>query len=649
LFGFRSDKKRKANIINKLESPDKPKVSPLSLNLDDRYKEQSASPIAQIRKLRFNPIDFIENITTSFSPSSVFVVEMLEIGVKAVIASRKGAFLEVKYLKNYSYEELHSIYEGVVSKEVEFDNEWIRNFENIFVILTHDILYELPSDVIVVDNRNSEFHKITIPHSKFKDNNASNNMLKKQIRAVTGYNSDEIYTSSVHRVIKKEKKEDESVFAVSLVEKAYYDEMETYLESSGFRFMRSYTIHALLYASFECDNAESTLRLHISGQNAYVVEKYRESAFEHIEFDLSADEDSLLGMIYNAHKVILSGYGEYYEAFKNKLIHTPEKALEYVEHKIDIRTFSYDRNFPKAIIRLEHEINLDSKFVPILSAAYLALFEKKFTEETPGISKHLTLYVYIHKNLKILPFVILFVVIIASYGTYYYFNTKLQEYKEINGEAAKYVTQKKGLEKNLKLLEKNIKKRKKSTKRLEKIFSLTVESEDAKILHEIAQKLPDDMILIKIEKKFTTSGKGRKRKKVLGKPTIIVTGKCYHEKSLLYYIKALEFKEKRVFLVSIKDDMSKLKKYVENRNTFEELLSTVNTRKEYPQLGAVAGVHELNGNKAEGENANTMLKKIQAGNPMQQVSLSREDRYRMQNEKIYFSDTINNTFVLEIK
>lgn len=650
LFGFGSDKKRKAKIINRLESADKPKESLLSIDLDDTFHEQSASAIAQIRKLRFHFIDITETVTTSLSPSSVFAIEIEEKSVTAAIASRKGAFLDIKHLKRYTYEDLHAIYESVVGKEVEYDPVWLQTFENILVILTHDILYTLPSDILLIDNRHGDFQKITIPHSKFNDKEAAQNMLRKKIRQLSGYDADEIYMSSCERILTKKKQDNESVFAVSIVEKAYYDEIEEYLGSSDFRFRRLYSMYALLYASFEVGEAETVLRVHVTGETAYVVEKYKEKGFENMEFDLSEEYDSLLLMAYGAHELTLSGSGAYYERLKEKLSSPDADAVSYGEHKVKIRSFSYASDLSKAIIRTEREIGLEGGDAAIVSAVYLALFGQEFTPHVPGVTKQVTLYNYIHKNLKVLPFVILFVVLLLVYGSYLYLGKELKSLKEANSETARLVSEQKKLQKNIKLLQSNIKKRENENKRLERLFGSRTESEDAEILHEIAQKLPDDMILTKIEKRSIASHRGkRKRKKAEGVSAIVITGKCYHESSLLVYIKSLQIKGKRVFLVSLKDDMKKLKKMKEEESFDSVLFGERGEGNRYPQYAGVGGVHQLNGPKADGEDAARTLKRAEEYPRVVRPGAGISQRYQSKQKKIYYSDTINNTFVLEIR
>jgi len=650
LFGFRSDKKRKAKIIDRLESAERPKESLLSVDLDDSFTEPSTSAVAQIKKLRFNFIDLSETLLSSLSPSSVFAIEIEEDCVIAAIASRKGAFLDIKHLKKYTYGELHAIYEGVLGKKVEFDSAWLHSFENLLVILTYDILYALPSDVILIDNRHSEFLKVTIPHSKFNDKSAAENMLKKQIRSVSGYDSDEIYTGIAERIVKSEKRGDETVYAVSMVEKEYYDEIEEYLKSSDFRFMRMYTLYALLYVSFGAEEMHTRLRVHVSGKSAYVVEKHKESGFDHMEFDLSEEYDSLLLMAYGAHEVILSGSGEYYEGLKEKLSNPDDDAAAYGDHKVTIRAFSYTADLPKSIIRLEREVSLEGCYATIISAAYLALFGQQFTPDVPGVSKHLTLYNYIHKNIKMLPFVILFVVLLMVYGTYLYLGNELETLKQTNSKTTKLASEQKSLEKNIKLLESNIKKSEDENKRLESLFGSRTVSEDAEILHEIAQKLPDDMILTKIEKKYLVSNLG-KRRKAAGESTIVVAGKCFHEKSLLAYIKELQIRGKRVFLVSLKDDMKRIKKMEEEEASFEEMLLTSggNTHP-LPQLAQAGGVHESGIPQATGGDAAQTLNRAQKEVlRVSQRSMRNNGNLRVKRKEMYYSDTINNTFELEIK
>ena len=300
---FGSDKKRKAKIFNYFAKSEQEKELFFSVELDDNFTEQSASAVSQIKKTKLSFIGLVENTKTSLAPNSIFVIEVLDNSVTVAIIARKGVFLDIKYLKKYSYEALHEVYQSILEKEVEYDRTWYESLENIITIVSYEIVYALPSEVVIVDNRLSDFYRVTVESSKFKDKKTTDNILKKKFQSVSGYNVDDVYMS-VAQVTSKEAKEKGDIYAISMVEKEYFDSIESYLNSSGLVLKRFHSMGSSLYASFFLEDRDSKIRIHISNNIAYIMEKNTESGFEYQQFYLDDDDEAMILMAYGIQETI---------------------------------------------------------------------------------------------------------------------------------------------------------------------------------------------------------------------------------------------------------------------------------------------------------------------------------------------------------
>ncbi len=658
MFGFdRKNKKRKEQIIKSLEKVgvgNKPKVN---IDLDDTFVEQSASAFAQMKKIKFGMIETTEYIATSFSPASIMIVEILEHAATVAIVARNASFLDVRYIRTYTYKELHDIYERLVKKEVEYDENWLQSVENIIVILTYNIAQKIPTDIVLIDNRNNEFLKIGFTLSKLGDKEDTDIILHKHIRDESGYEKDEIYESVIpvetQKKQKKQKKQKEQkakkesvekIFAVSLVEKEYFDKIDSYLDNSDFRLLRLYSVYAAMYAVLDLGNANAKLWIHIVEDTAMCLEKYADGNFETMEIDLSETYDSLLQVAYLPNETVLSGTGEHYERAKELLSNESPKEMEYAEHDVTLRVFSYEKDLPNCIVRAEKDISMHLGYAIVMGVAYRELFAKRFSPNVPGITKHLSVYNYINKNIKVLPFVMLIVVSVSVYALYVYLEKDLEAIKKGNVQTSKLVSQKKKLKKDIQRLEKNIRKTEERNKKIENIINARSVSPDAELLYEIAQKLPDDLIITEIKKGSVKIFKGKRRRKFSLKSVVEVRGKCYKEISLLRYIEALKIKNKKVFLISLKEKKAKKDPFDSGGSLYTQLMDTPAAKpeqkeKKYPQIAAVKGVHELDSPMSD-----TPMKDI-----AEQKRIKTHLSASAPKKKVYYSDTINNEFVLEIK
>ena len=335
----------------------------------------------------------------------------------------------------------------------------------------------------------------------------------------------------------------------------------------------------------------------------------------------------------------MSGEGKYYEEVKKKFENTKPESLMHGNRKTKIRAFSYVKDLESCIIRLEKDIELHNGYANIISIAYHELFKVNLSPVKLGVTKHLSVYDHIYNNLKVLPFLILLVVAALGYGSYIYLKHEYDVLQKSHAGTARLVESKKRLNKDISRYDSNIKNTEGKTERIKRIFSMRTESQDAVILHEIAQKLPDDMILTKIEKLL------RNKKK-----SIRITGKCYQEISLLNYIRDLQIKDKRVFLISLTDSR-KTKKGKKKDSVFTAIsegsdrLYIPEPGRQFPQIRREGGVNDLNvSNPMPLPRETDRISRLRYAQKPKEVK-----RLNFEEKMVYYSDTINNTFVLEIK
>ena len=630
-------KKKTKDRKNKLIENLSPK-NDFEIDLNEEFIEQPATIKAQFQKAHFSILEFIENTKTTLAPNEIFVIEILDETISVGIIIKKAFFLDIKYLKKYTYQELHQRYQKIVNKEVEYDRQWYENIENIVTILSYDIVYTLPQKVVVVDNRYSDFIKVTTKTGRFKDKKLLDNLIKKEFELASGYKEDDVYLQVTQRPLKETK--DKNIFIVSMAEKEYFDKINQYFTDSDLIIKRYHSIKSSLYSSFFVKDKNSAMRIHVEDNIAYTMEKHKESGFEYQQFNLEIDFTGIELVAYTMDEVIISGSGKYYEEVKNL----------FVKSNIKVRTFSYIKDMNRAIIRLEEGVKLDTSFATVVGVAYHELFKINFSSIRLGVSKNMTIYEIMYNNLKVLPFVILFLTIIATYGTYGYLEYKYDKLSQQNKGTTILVNKKKNLTKTKARQERNIKNIKAKIKKIENIFNNKTISPDAIILHQIAQKLPNDMIITKIEKK-TKKNRFKKDEEV-----VVVTGKCYQEKSLLKYIKDLKIPKKKVFLVKLKDS----KKLIFEEDTDKKSNSILSqlVRGFSPAQNMQAITQNMQGQM------DTIVKSLEKQNIAQQEianntnsdttpkideKLKEIQKMNLEDKKIYFSDTLNNEFQLEIK
>lgn len=610
LFQFLNKKNntRKNKLISRIKNDDIA-TKDFFIDLNETFDEKTPSIIAQIKKLSKSFLDNVENIITNIYPNELFIVEVLDESVSVGIISRKWLFLDIKYLKKYTFYELHESYQRIVGKEVLFEQQWYESLENIITIISYETLYSLPKKMVIIDNRYGDFLKITIKKGRFKDKEMLQNLIKKEIEMASGYKEEQFYKQVTQRPT--EKNSDKTIFVISLLEKEYFDNLNEYLRESEFVVRRYHSLKSSLYSSFFVGNYQSVMRIHVIGNMAYVMQKYRESGFEYQQVNLELDYSSIELLAYSMDEVIVSRCGTSYEKLKKIL----------AEGNIKLRTFNYHKDLNRCIIRLEKGVSLDTSFALLVGIAYHKLFKINFSALRLGVTRNLSLYEILYNNLNILPFIFLVFTVFVLVAVYTYFEFEYKDLSAKHKDTTELVAQKERLSKVFSTSEANIKKASTRLTNLKKIFEQTQESFDAIVLYELAQNLPDDMILTHIEKKVTTVKKNQISS------AIQIKGKCYQERSLLDFINSLHFEGKEVYLISLQD--SKKTKFEENESNsiHHDLIEK--------QLETQENVKDESGEKEE-----SLLDKEK----LQEIL-----RMNLEDKKVYFSDTLNNSFILEIK
>ena len=197
-------------------------------------------------------------------------------------------------------------------------------------------------------------------------------------------------------------------------------------------------------------------------------------------------------------------------------------------------------------------MELDNRYANILSTAYYELFNTRLALIRLGVGTKLSLYEFVAVNLSLIPVMIIILSIVASMGWYFHERSSLVALENTNKEYSSYFQEEKGLKQEIARQEKNIATAQQKIDTIDKTLKSKIEVQDTMILYEIAQKLPNDMILTSIEKKVKNIGK-KKKKNAETTEVIEVKGRCYLERSLLNYIKNLKFKDRQVYVVGMED------------------------------------------------------------------------------------------------
>ena len=612
LFGKR--RKRKERIASYLEKGQEETREPTPVPvLDDVFEEQSTGVIAQIRKTPLAFAEFIETQRTSLNKRRIFILEILDESVNAAIVARKGVFLDIDFLKSYSYETLRELYFRIVPDADRQQTELRSSVENIISIIAYDAVFTLPDSIVIIEHADSDLKEINIPTGRFEDEARINDMMMRELSAETGLGETEMVYSAIRRPFKKG--DPAHTFTVSLAERRFYEGIETYLREAGFGLKKLHSVKSSLYASFALHGRESAMRIHIDGANAYVLYKTDTEGFEYLHFDLGRDLDDLQTIAQQMEEVILSGDGPFYERLKSLLL----------QEGVRVRWWNYAYDLRRCIIRLEKEVALTNRYANLIGTAYYELFGMRLSLVRLGVGKKLNAYEFMALNLNLFPVAIVVAVTLAMMVWYFYERSKANAIASVSKEYSTLFQRQKSLRQEIDRQKKNAANAEKKIATIRKILSDKIEIGDAAVLYEIARKLPDDMIITAIQKKRMRS----KNKNV--SEVIIVRGKCYLERSLLDYMRRLHFEGKSVYLVEIKDTM-KTRFASSQEQNLQRIVEYLSAR-----------------------GAGTAAQKGAAGTPSDPKAPAAEtrallpDELFIPSEKVYYADTLNNSFTLEIR
>jgi len=599
-------KERFAGILGKHENEATSRGVPI---LDDVFTETSTGVFAQVKKYSFlNIAEFLETQRTSLNKNTVFIVEILDNVVNAAIISRKGVFLDVSFLKSYAYEELKDIYYKIVPDSKETSQEISNSIENIVSIVAYDVVYTLPKKIVIIENTHSDFKEISIRTGRFIDEKNAKEQMMRDLLMETGLSEDEIIYSAIKKPYKKNDKE--IGFLVSFIEKDYYDSVDSYVDEAGFNLKKIHSIKSSLYASFTLKDRTSIMRIHVQDNIAYSLLKIVDEDYEYYIYDIKEEYEALELTAQQMEEVVLSGYGDYYEMLKSSFLTTD----------VNVRWWNYGYDLNRCIIRVEEGYKLDNKYANLLSTSYYELFNIRLALIRLGVGTKLSLYEFVAVNLSIVPIMIIVFTLFGMTGLYYYEYTKLMTLEKSNISYSKYFKEKKSLNGQLSKHKSMIKRTENQISKINKIKNDKVDIQDAYILYEIAQKLPNDMILIEV-KKSHINVKNNSQSNI-----ITIKGKCYLERSLLNYIQTLSFKDRKVYLVEMKD--SKKTRLESNKE---------------------ANIRQMSEYTKELENKTQNPNNISQQNRYQNELKVLEKLLNSTGTSVEYADTLNNSFTLEIR
>jgi hypothetical protein len=573
--------------------------------LDDHFEEASTGVFAQIRKSPLlNAAEFLETQRTSFNKHTLFVIEILDEVVNAAIVSRKGVFLDIGFLKSYTFEELKDLYFQIVPDADESIDEIKSSVESIVSIVAYDVVYALPRKIVIIENNNGDIKEIKVPAGRFGNEENVRDLMMRELTVETGLGEEEIEYSAIRKPFNKGDRDIE--FLVSWVDKEYFESVNTYVEEAGFELKKIHSLQSALFASFSLKGRSSILRVHVQGSLAYTLYKTDDEGFEYRSYDISEMYEDLEFAASRAEEVVLSGSGDYYEMLKSS----------FLEAGISVRWWNYEYDMSRCIIRLEAGVVLDNRYANLIGSAYYELFNVRMALVRLGVGTKLSFYEFVAVNLSLLPIMVIIVSIIGVVGWYFFEQMQVSKLEDINRQYSSYFKQEKAIQTEISVQQKNIATAKKKIETINAILARKIDIQDAAILYEIATKLPDDMIITSIEKKQLKEGKSKQLKEV-----IEIKGRTYLERSLLRYIKSLNFEKRTIYLTEMKDTLK----------TRFESNEEANTRyiSEYIQELESANKAQVQGEQAA------------VPTPLDFMNLG--------GSEIQYADTLNNGFTLEIR
>ncbi|GEM_PF-4197505 len=598
-----SSRKRKDTIVKNLTTTLQGKSGAYPISIEDTFKAPSSSWYAQLRKSRGTPLEVVDSLKTALVANALLLIEILPTAISVAIVAKRSVLMEIKYLEHYTYEALHQAHERITQETIPYVADTYRSLEMILNIIAYEAIYRLPHRMVVIDDTITQFYGISkAPTASPSDGSP---ISSKEFQILSGYPPHEVYeTRTLYpNPSKANAPHEDRVYLFSIAQKEAVDSLSRGVGVLGYEIKKLHALYSALYSTLANRSQGTQMRIHVVERTAYCLQRHTNGAFETHEYDLSYEYEGLELVTYRMDEVIVSGGGVAYEQLKQNL----------QTAQVNLRTFNYIDDLPKAIIRLEKGLVLDNSFALLIGVGYYELFGVNFKTLRLGVTLLPTGYERLRDNLHLLPFALLLLVILGAYGADRWVEYRYEQIHEENKELSRLLRQKEKLQEAIKRREKDIQRILSRTKRLDDLLASRLESEDALILHEIAQKIPDDIILTHISKKL----KGAKGS------VIHITGKCFQERSLLEYIKALKFRDKKVFLTSL----------VDSRKVASQRVNSKSSASIYANF--LENFVPKEGRAKESKEVKEMIRQMEI--------------MASQKQEVYFADTINNTFVLEIK
>lgn len=391
---FNKNAKQKERFAGILAQEEEVRKKPIPI-LDDTFEEESTGVLSQLKKYPFFRFaEFIKTQRTSFNKQSVFVVEILHDAVNVAVVARKGVFLDVVFLKSYSYETLKKSYEHIVPNSKNALEEIKNSTETIISIVGYDIAFTLPKMLVIIDGNHGGLSEIAIPAGRFDDKSYGEESMLRELSSETGFDKEDLTFSAIKKPFKKG--DNELGFLVSWAEKEYYDSMYGHITNAGFEMKKLHSLHSSFFASFALKEYESAMRIHVQGDTAYLLKKEKQNPFEFYLFNIFEEYESIQTLSLDIEHVILSGEGSYYEMLKTSLL----------EEGVSVRWWNYAYDLKKSIIRLNEGVNLTNRYANIISTAYYKLFNSRFALIQLGVGGKLSFYEFTVSNLSALPIMI---------------------------------------------------------------------------------------------------------------------------------------------------------------------------------------------------------------------------------------------------
>jgi hypothetical protein len=483
--------------------------------LHDGFSEESPSALTQLRKFPFgSPAEAIETVVTGLFKKSLFLIEVNADGVNAAVISRKGSFLDISLLKSYANNEILDIYRNLIEQEAiaqELPEE--VGMELILPAVISDMDVNLPAETVVVHDGMVSMHDIVVELARFGDEKDLQRGMLREVAVATGTEPAALQLSVIRKARKR--RDPRAEFLVCSADREQFEGLRSYLDEGGYALQRVHGFPSLLYASLWRQGEGDVMLLYVVGNTAHLLKKGESGGFEYDGYDLTEDMEGVEFHLSGDIETVLCGEGSYYEYLKEVL-----PALNPGS-----RCWDFQKDLPRAIIRLERGVTLTNAHAMIVSAAYNELFNNRFAAGRLGITSRQSIYELLADNVSVLPFVTAGLMCGMAIGMQFYFNQELAALRKSNDTGAALIDLEKTIKKQVDANRKKMQQVESKIRMLERAMAGGEMFEEAQRLHRVAKQLRKDMVLERVEKN--------------AKGMVTLSGRCYYERSLVAYLKAI--------------------------------------------------------------------------------------------------------------